>query len=270
MIDAHFHIWQLARADYGWLTPAVGSIYRDVTLDQWRHVSGPCGVIGGILVQAAPTEAETRFLLQQAHGAPDVLGVVGWADMLAAGAAARIQALAADPKLKGLRPMLQDIADPDWILQPQLQPAMQALLAQDLAFDALVKPLHLPRIALLAARYPRLRIVLDHGAKPAIAGGQWGDWATGIEQLARHPNVYCKLSGLWTECLPGASAAAVEPYARHLLACFGATRLMWGSDWPVLDLAGSYGVWHAMACGLFDVQQAAQVFGETARRAYCL
>ena len=270
MIDAHFHVWQLSRGDYGWLTPQLAPIYRDVTLDDWRQARRGSGVAGGVLVQAAPTLAETRFLLRQAQQASDVLGVVGWVDMLSPRAAQDIAALSAGSKLCSLRPMLQDIADPDWILQPALQPAVQALLVHDLSFDALVKPVHLPRIARLARLYPALRIVLDHGAKPAIAGGQWGEWATGIEQLALHPNVYCKLSGLWTECLPGALPAAFEPYARHLLACFGAGRLLWGSDWPVLELAGSYDAWHAAARGLCDAQQAALVFGATARRAYCL
>ena len=270
MIDAHFHIWQLARADYGWLTPAVGSIYRDVTLDQWRHVSGPCGVIGGILVQAAPTEAETRFLLQQAHGAPDVLGVVGWADMLAAGAAARIQALAADPKLKGLRPMLQDIADPDWILQDRLRAALEAMAASDLTFDALVKPVHLPRIQALALRYPGLRIVIDHGAKPDIAHGQWQDWVQGLQALARLPQVFCKLSGLWTEAAAGADVDVLEAYASQVLACFGPQKTLWGSDWPVLELAGPYPAWQQAAMGLVAPQERHAVFDQTARQAYRL
>ena len=149
MIDTHFHIWQLARGDYGWLTPAVGSIYRDITLDDWRRVSRTCGVTGGILVQAAPTEAETRFLLQQARDAPDVLGVVGWVDMLAQDAAPRIETLAANAKLKGLRPMLQHTADPEWILQDALQGAFVAMLQCDLTFDALVKP-----VLELAGTYP--------------------------------------------------------------------------------------------------------------------
>ena len=147
MIDAHFHVWQLSRADYGWLTPAQGAIFRDVALDDWRAVSGPCDVTGGVLVQAAPAEAETHFLLQQASAADDVLGVVGWTDLLAADAPVRIRELVRQPKLKALRPMLQDIADPDWILQPALHAAFDAMLACDLAFDALVKPQHLARIA---------------------------------------------------------------------------------------------------------------------------
>jgi L-fuconolactonase len=166
--------------------------------------------------------------------------------------------------------MLQDIADPDWVVQPALDPAFRAMLAHDLTFDALVKPVHLRRIGRLAARYPDLRIVLDHGAKPDIAGRQWSDWAAGIERLALYPNVYCKLSGLWTECTPGAAVTAVERYGRHLLACFGAPRLLWGSDWPVLELAGSYGSWHGAASSLCTPAQVSLVFGDAARRAYRL
>ncbi len=270
MIDAHFHIWQLARGDYGWLTPACGAIYRDVTLDGWRQASRPCGITGGILVQAAPTEAETHFLLQQARHAPDVPGVVGWVDMLAPDVSARIRTLAADPKLKGLRPMLQDIADPDWVLQDGLRAAFEAMLQNNLTFDALVKPDHLPRILELARRYPDLRIVLDHAAKPDIAHGQWQDWADGLRSLAAQPRVWCKLSGLWTEAARGAGVAELEPYMRHVFACFGAGRILWGSDWPVLELAGRYAPWHAAARTLIPAADREAVFAANARRAYRL
>ncbi len=270
MIDAHFHIWQLARDDYGWLTPAMGSIHRDIDLNDWRAVSRPAGITRGVLVQAAPTEAETRFLLQQAREAADVAGVVGWADMLAADAPQRIAALARDPKLKGLRPMLQDIADPDWILQPALAPAFGAMLDCDLTFDALITPVHLPRIAALATRYPTLRIVIDHGAKPAIVSGQWGDWAETLARLARQPQVVCKLSGLWNEAAAMAPLTVLEPYARHLMACFGPERVLWGSDWPVLERAGDYSAWHEAARAWIDPAHHGEVFGGNARRVYRL
>jgi len=224
MIDAHFHIWQRARADYGWLTPALGPIWRDVTLDDWRQVSAPCGISGGILVQAAPTQAETRFLLRQAQDANDVLGVVGWVDMSDRRAAREVEALAMDSKLRGLRPMLQDIADPDWILQEALRGAFEAMLACDLAFDALVKPVHLPRILKLARRHPGLRIVIDHGGKPDIAAGEWRDWASSLERLAQEPQVFCKLSGLWTEAARGSGVDVLTPYGRQVIACFGPAR----------------------------------------------
>jgi L-fuconolactonase len=270
MIDAHFHIWQLARGDYGWLTPAMGRIYRDVTLDDWRRVSRPCGITGGVVVQAAPTEAETQFLLQQAEAAPDVLGVVGWTDLLAPEAPAHIATLAACAKLKALRPMLQDIADPDWILQDALAPAFAAMLDCNLAFDALVKPVHLPRIQALARRYPALRIVVDHGAKPDIASGRWQSWADDLAALASAPQVVCKLSGLWTEAAPDTSVSALAPCMRHVLACFGAERVLWGSDWPVLERAGDYADWHAAAIGMVPAQQRTSVFDAVARRVYRL
>ena len=270
MIDAHFHIWNLARGDYGWLTADQGSIYRDVTLDDWRRVSAPCGITGGILVQAAPTEAETRFLLQQARDTPDVLGVVGWVDMLAPDATLRIKALATDAKLKGLRPMLQDIADPDWILQDALRDVFDAMLACDLSFDALVKPRHLPRILELARRYPDLRIVVDHAAKPDIANGQWQDWATDMERLVQAPQVFCKLSGLWTEAARGAPVQALEPYVHHVAACFGARRVLWGSDWPVLERAGTYAAWYAAAHERVLPSARGAAFDAVARQVYRL
>ncbi len=274
MIDAHFHIWRPARGDYGWLTPALGPLYRDVTLDDWRAVARPCGITAGVLVQAAPTEAETTFLLQQAADAPDVLAVVGWVDLLAADAPSRITTLAAHPKLKGLRPMLQDIADPDWILQPALDPALRALEDSGLAFDALVRSVHLPRIAELARRYPRLRMVVDHGAKPAIAQNQalneWQDWHDALQTLARAPQVYCKLSGLWTEAAPGAPVTAVAPYRDAVLRIFGPERTLWGSDWPVLELAGAYATWHAAAHQDVPLPQWAAATDAAARRAYRL
>lgn len=244
-VDAHFHCWQLARGDYGWLTPALAPIYRDVAVPDWQAQSAPHGVTGGVLVQAAPTEAETAFLLAQAEAHPAVLGVVGWVDLAAGDAPARIEKLARHPRLKGLRPMLQDIDDAQWILQPALAPALQAMVDADLVFDALVKPVHLPHIETLAGRYPDLRIVIDHAGKPDIAADHWQPWADGMARLASHTSAFCKLSGLMTEAGPTPVPGAVQPWARHVLACFGADRLLWGSDWPVLELAGSYAQWWA-------------------------
>lgn len=276
LVDAHFHCWQLARADYGWLTPALGPIHRDVTIDDWQRVAQPLGVSAGVLVQAAPTQAETHFLLAQANASEAVLGVVGWLDLLARDAPKRIADLAASqPKLCGLRPMLQDIADPDWILQPALEPALAAMAAHGLVFDALVKPLHLARVHELARRHPQLSIVLDHGAKPDIAAGQWQPWADDIAALARAaPRLACKLSGLLTEA--GSLTAppapdAVQPWAKHLLDTFGAQRLLWGSDWPVLELAADYGRWwrdtQSLLAPLHEADRAA-VLGGNARRLY--
>jgi len=274
IVDAHFHAWRLARGDYGWLTPALGSIHRDVDVPDWQAVAAPLGVEGGVLVQAAPTEAETGFLLALAGQHAQVLGVVGWTDLAAADAVARVAALARHPRLKGVRPMLQDIADPDWILRPELAPALEALSAHGLVLDALVRSEHLARVRALAQRHPRLQIVIDHGAKPDIARGEWQPWAGEMERVAAETGAVCKLSGLLTEA--GARAhepQAILPWMKHLLAVFGPQRLLWGSDWPVLELAGRYEAWwwlcRASCAGLAQAQVDA-IFGGNAGRVYRL
>ena len=274
IIDAHFHCWRLARGDYAWLTPALGPIWRDVALEDWRRESAPLGVEGGVLVQAAPTEAETAFLLAQAEADASVLGVVGWVDMLAPDAPERIARLAAaHPKLKGLRPMLQDIADADWMLQPALAPALEAMAGRGMVFDALVKPLHLPRLLTLCRRHPALAVVVDHGAKPAIAAGEWQPWADDLARLAAGTSAVCKLSGLLTEAGPRPPRGAAARWAAQLLATFGPQRLLWGSDWPVLELAASYRDWwddtQALLAPL-DAAERAAVLGGNARRVYGL
>ncbi|WP_309678335.1 amidohydrolase family protein [Polaromonas sp.] len=276
-IDAHFHCWQLARGDYGWLNPAIepalAPIYRDVSVNDWRAESAPLGVSGGVLVQAAPTEAETHFLLAQADAHPQVLGVVGWVDWLAADAPARIEALARHPRLKGLRPMLQDIADPAWILQPLLAPALQAMSDAGLVLDALVKSAHLPHLLTLAGRYPDLRLVIDHAAKPDIAAAEWQPWADGMARLAAETGAMCKLSGLLTEAGPAPAPAAVRRWAAHVLASFGAARVLWGSDWPVLELVSTYPLWWRETQYLlagFSAQEQAAILEENARQIYRL
>ena len=273
IVDAHFHCWQLARGDYGWLTPALAPIYRDVALADWRAEALACGVQGGVLVQAAPTDAETEFLLAQAEAELAVLGVVGWADMLAADAPSRIARLAVRPKLKALRPMLHDLPDVRWILQPALEPALRAMVDHGLAFDALVRPAHLEALRQLCGRHPDLRIVIDHAAKPEIAAGAWQPWADDMAHIADETQAVCKLSGLLTEAGATPVPQASRPCARHVLAAFGAERVMWGSDWPVLELASTYRDWwaetEAVLAGMGPDARAA-VLGGTATRVYRL
>lgn len=276
MIDAHFHCWQLARGDYGWLTPALAPIYRDVQVADWQQQAQAWGVMGGVLVQAAPTGQETRFLLQQAKDNPAVLGVVGWIDMLAPDAVAQVAQCAEQPRLKGLRPMLQDLSDPDWILQPAIQPVLAAMARHGLVFDALIQPVHLPRILALTQAHPDLTVVVDHGAKPVIDAAAMNVWAEPMAQLARqtHPDkVVCKLSGLWTEAPAGQPVAVVRPWCEALLQMWGPRRLLWGSDWPVLELAGSYAAWRASSLDVLarlSPEEQSAVLGDNARRIYRL
>ena len=266
IVDAHHHVWQIARGDYGWLTPDL-PICRDYGLADLRPLLGP--VRATVLVQAAPTEAETAFLLATARqSAGLVRGVVGWTDLAAADAPGRIAELADDGLLKGLRPMLQDIADRNWIIRPAVQPGLRAMAAAGLRLDVLAKPAHLPLMTTVAARHPDLPCVLDHAGKPAIAAGEFVAWAHDIRLIAREPNWCCKLSGLVTEAAPGWTAEDLRRTTDHLLDCFGPARLMWGSDWPVVTLASSYQQWLATAQDLVSAALHPAVFGATAARFY--
>ncbi len=270
-IDAHQHFWRLDRGDYGWLTPALGAIYRDFGPGDLAPILARHRIGRTILVQAAPTPAETRWLLEVARATPFVAGVVGWADFDAPDAADVIAAFADEPALAGLRPMVQDIADDDWLLRARLAPAFDAMVAHDLVFDALVLPRHLPRLARVLDRHPALAVVVDHGAKPGIRLREIDAWRADMAVVAAHPAACCKLSGLVTEARPGDDAGDLAPWIDALVDLFGPHRLIWGSDWPVVELAGGYDRWRAIAtaslAGLSPSERDA-VLGGNAERVY--
>jgi L-fuconolactonase len=270
-IDAHTHFWRLDRGDYSWLTKDLAPIHRDFGPDELRPFLARHGIASTILVQAAATMAETRYLLELARQTPYVAGVVGWADFEAPEAVDTIAALAADPLLVGMRPMVQDIADDDWLLSSALAPAFRALVAHDLALDALTLPRHLPRLVRLLDRHPDLRVLVDHGSKPAIRERRLDPWRAHMAALASHAGVHCKISGLATEAAPDWSLDDLRPYVEHLVDTFSAGRLVWGSDWPVINLAGGYDRWRAATQALLaPLQEAEQgaVLGGNAARFY--
>ncbi|MGF6605333.1 L-fuconolactonase [Paraburkholderia sp. WSM4175] len=276
-IDAHHHFWHLAARVGHWPPARLEAIYRDFGPADFEPLLEQCGIDGTVLVQSLPDSKDTGFLLELATGHSFIRGAVGWADLKAPDAPQTIDALACHPKLKALRPMLQDLADDNWIDDPALRPAITAMLANDLAFDALVVPRQLPGLVAFARRYPGLRIVIDHAAKPLIAIRQLEPWRSAMDDLAKLENVHCKLSGLWTEAPPHTDAAAFDPYVETLFRLFGTRRLLWGSDWPVLRLAsgfGDYAGWLA-ACETYCERFARgedkdAVFGGNAYRFYRL
>jgi L-fuconolactonase len=278
MIDAHHHLWKLSRADYGWIgdgrNPAVAPIERDYLVQEYRSLAAANDVIGSIAVQAAQTVAETRWLLEQARASGGLIkGVVGWIDMAAADAPDVLRDLARDPLLRSIRPMLQEIADVDWVLQPALLPALRAIMELDLSFDLLVRPPHLNAALALLNRHPDLRAVVDHGGKPDIANGMWQPWAEDIRRIARETSAYCKVSGLVTEARPGWKPGDLRRYVEHLIECFGAERLLWGSDWPVMLLNADYPGWLAAAKKFIASQSAADqmaIMNDNAIRFYRL
>lgn len=255
-IDAHQHFWKLARGDYRWLTPALAPLYRDFGPQDLAPLRERHGIDGTVLVQAADSVAETEYLLALADAEPAILGVVGWVDFEARDAADTLDRLARHKKLVGVRPMIQDIADECWMLRDNLSAAFSALVELDLAFDALVKPQHLRPLLELVERHPELRFVVDHGAKPKVAAGNaWSglrEWRDNLRALAAHPRSACKLSGLVTEASPTWSDADIAPFAHTLVELFTPQRTLWGSDWPVVELAGGYSRWHESAHALFS------------------
>jgi L-fuconolactonase len=253
-VDAHQHFWRPARGDYRWLradVPALAPICRDIEPAELTPLLARHGVAATVLVQAADSEEETEFMLALARANRFIGGVVGWVDLACADAAAALERWAAEPLFKGVRPMLQDLPAADWIAHAPHPGAVQALLAHGLRFDALVQPWHLQHLLAFVQRWPDLPVVIDHAAKPQLAAGWSAEWAaawrSGIAALARLPNVCCKFSGLLTEAAPGAGRAALQPVWDVLLEAFGPQRLIWGSDWPVLNLAADYDRWVALS-----------------------
>lgn len=270
-IDSHQHFWRLARGDYAWLTPALGAIHRDFGPDDLAPILARHGIARTILVQAAPTEAETRWLVEVARDTPFVAGVVGWTDFDAPDAAEAVGRLAGERALVGLRPMVQDIADDDWLARRDLAPVFDAMVAHGLVFDALVLPRHLTRLAAVVERHPGLQIVVDHGAKPRIREREIDAWRADLAAVASHPRVVCKLSGLVTEARSGDDAAELAPWIDALVDLFGPGRLLWGSDWPVVNLAGGYDRWRALTLRALEglsPQQRGAVLGGNAARVY--
>lgn len=259
-IDAHQHYWRPERGDYPWMGAAPDCLRRAFGPAEMAPLLQRHGIDATILVQAAPTVDETHYLLGIADSTPSVAGVVGWIDFEQPQQRAVLERLRAHPRLCGIRPMVQDLPDDDWVLRPAIAWAFAALQELGLPFDALGFPRHAKRFLALAEAHPGLRIILDHGLKPEIARRDFDGWAGDMRAIARNTQALCKLSGLATEAAAGWSRADLAPYIDHLLETFGPSRLVWGSDWPVSTSAVEYGAW-------FDLcLNAVRPFGEDATR----
>jgi L-fuconolactonase len=276
IIDAHHHAWDPRTARHAWLDE-LPSLNRPFGLADFEQASAPEGVTASVLVQVLPSAAETGAFLALADGAAGrIAGVVGWADLASEGIAdelARLRSLPGGDRLVGIRHLVQDEPDPDWLRRPAVRRGLAAVGAAGLSYDLLIRPRQLPGALRVTQQLDSVRFVLDHGAKPDIASGRLEPWAALIAELARRPNVVCKLSGLVTEAGATWTAAQLTPYADHLLDCFGPGRLMFGSDWPVCTLAASYHEVVALARMMTSrLDQAGQeaVFADTAATAYDL
>ena len=272
-IDAHQHFWSLDRGDYDWLTPELSALYRDFYPSDLDPLLEQNQIEGTVLVQASPTLAETNYLLSLANKHDFIKGVVGWVDFESFDVIQTVNELAKDPKVVGLRPMIQDIEDVDWMLSTDFTPVFNAIINHNLVFDALTKPNHLPNLRRLLLRHPELRTVIDHGSKPVIAAREFEPWAVEMALIAKNSQAFVKLSGLVTEAKENWSVDDLTPYVDHLFTCFGADRIIWGSDWPVCNLASDYTEWCETTDEILNglsTEERDAVLGGNAMRVYSL
>jgi len=243
ILDAHQHFWNLERVSYPWLTADYGPIFRTFEEEDLQPHLDECGVDGTVLVQSMDSLEDTDYMLEVAGRWPRVRAVVGWVPLTRPDeASTALDAYQRDPRFVGIRHLIHEDPDPDWLLRPDVGEGLGLLAERGLSFDVVaVLPRHLEHVPVLAARYPDLRLVIDHLAKPPINDKGWEPWAGLLAAAAEHPNVYAKLSGLNTAADWSTwSADDLRPYVEHAVEMFGARRLMYGGDWPVAVLAGDY------------------------------
>ena len=275
VVDAHLHLWDVERGHYLWLPPG-HPLTRTWTAEEAAPLLQAVGVDAAVLVQAEDSYADTAAMLVVADAHPWVAGVVGWVP-LSKPAEARnaLERFAADRRFRGVRHLNHDEADPAWLLRPGVDESLVLLAERDLTLDVVaVIPEHLDVVPVLAERHPSLRIVVDHLGKPPIAVRGWEPWAGKLAAAAEAPNVHAKLSGLGTAADPETwSAADLQPYVDHALQHFGASRLLYGGDWPVATLAGDHVRTHEetlKALGGLTFAERDRVMGGTAVEVYGL
>ena len=274
-IDAHHHLWKYTTAEYGWITPEMPAIRRDFLPADLESVMHFIGIDGTVAVQARQTLEETAWLLDLAAKHPIIRGVVGWAPLAdGAGVKKHLEKYAHNRRFRGVRHIVQDEPDPRFLLRPDFNEGVKALLDYKLRYDILIFERHLPAAIEFVARHPKQTFILDHVAKPRIKDKVIAPWDRNMRELAKHPNVYCKLSGMITEADPAHwTPADLQPYIDVVLEAFGPRRLMYGSDWPVMLLAGPYEHWYrTVQQAIAKLSQAEQdrILGGTAVEAYGL
>jgi L-fucono-1,5-lactonase len=272
VIDAHQHFWNYDPHRHAWINDSMSALKRDFVPADLEPILDSNGVDGTIAVQADTSTTETEFLLNLARTSEKILGVVGWVDLTVPRVEAQLQAYVGRPKLCGFRHVVQDEPDDRYLLRDDVIRGIHAVGACGFTYDILIYPRQLPAAIELAARCPDQTFVLDHCAKPFIKSGQLEPWAAQIRELAKSPNVFCKLSGLVTEAeWHSWQPADFGPYLDLVVEAFGPSRLMFGSDWPVCLLAGEYRQVKELIANYsqqFSEQERQMIFGGTAAKVY--
>ncbi len=273
-IDAHHHLWQYTPAEYGWIDDAMSALRRDFLTEDLVREMKAAGVDGAVAVQARQTVEETRWLLELAEQCEAIRGVVGWAPIASGEFGKALEEFADNPKLKGLRHIVQGEADENYILRDDFNDGIRTLTKSGLVYDILIYERHLPQTIEFADRHPDQVFVLDHVAKPRIRDGMLEPWASNIKELGKRQNVWCKVSGLVTEADWGRwNMETLRPYLDIVVEAFGPGRVIVGSDWPVCLVACGYRQWFELLHEYFANFSSAErenVFGLTAIEVYRL
>lgn len=273
-IDAHHHFWKYDPREYDWISDDMKVIRRDFLPEHLKKEIAQAGVDGVVSVQARQTVEETTWLLGMAESNAFIRAVVGWAPLIDPKVNALLEKWAARPKLRSLRHVLQGEADPRYMLRADFNNGIRALHHFGIAYDILIYERHLPQTIEFVDRHPAQVFILDHIAKPRIKERELSPWRENIRELAKRPNVYCKISGMVTEADPKAwTEADLKPYLDAVLEAFHPRRLMFGSDWPVCLVAASYSRWHSVVrqyIARLSPAEQNRILGETALEAYAI
>ena len=241
-IDAHQHFWKYSSSEYPWI-PEGSALHRDWLPEDLEALQRPLGLDGSVAVQARQSLEETQWLLGLADRCSRVLGVVGWVDLRSEALDEQLDLFVAHPRFVGVRHVVQD--EPDgFLVQDNVLAGLRRLSERGIGYDVLVFARQLPDVLRMMDAVEGLRMVVDHGAKPDIRGGEFREWRRLLGEVGARRGVYCKLSGLVTEAdWNGWSEGEIQPYIEAIFEIFGPERVMWGSDWPVCLHAASYAVW---------------------------
>jgi L-fuconolactonase len=274
VVDAHHHFWRYNAQDFGWISDSMSVIRRDFLPADLHQAMKAAGVDGAVSVQARQTVEETDWLLDLAEQNAFIRGVVGWVPLVSATVEADLERLTRRQRLKGVRHVVQGEPDDNFILRDDFNRGVSQLRRFNVAYDILIFERHLPQTIQFVDRHPEQRFIVDHVAKPRIKDNVLSPWRENLRELARRPNVYCKMSGMVTEADWQAwTPQQLRAYADVVLDAFGPDRVMFGSDWPVCLIACGYSRWREVVSGFISKlspTERASVMGGAATRAYAL
>ena len=276
IIDAHQHFWDPSRGDYSWMPQDNKILNRKYDLEDLAKDSRSIDLYKTVLVQAAATNAETEYMLNIAENSDLVSGVVGWVNFEDPNQLKQLKTFAKNPKFVGVRPMIQDITDENWVLNKDFDIFFKTIIDLDLSFDALGFPIHLDNFYIIASKYPSLRFVIDHLTKPKICNNdqkEFDHWKNGMSKFYNLDNVYCKFSGMVTEACKNWTEDDLKLYTNEIFQIFTDKKILWGSDWPVCNLRTDYIGWFNTAQNLtnnLSLDQKQNIFYENAIKFYKL